>query len=89
MISFLLLTALYFLPAILGRDKRDALGIFLVNFFLGWTLIGWVVAFLWAISADRPAPVVYAAVGGGRFCSHCGTAAVPVVRYCSSCGHIV
>jgi hypothetical protein len=86
MLSFLFLTALYFLPSIIGKDKRDAMGIFLVNLFLGWTLIGWVVAFLWAIAADRPAPVLYATVGGSRFCSHCGTPAVPVVQYCGSCG---
>jgi len=40
MISFLFLMLLYFLPAILGRDKSDATGIFLLNLFLGWTLIG-------------------------------------------------
>ena len=86
MLSLLILAALYFLPSILGRDKRDAMGIFLVNLFLGWTLIGWVVAFLWAIAADRPVPVVYAIAGGSRFCSHCGTAAVAVVQYCRTCG---
>jgi len=39
MISFLFLMLLYFLPAILGRDKSHATGIFLLNLFLGWTLI--------------------------------------------------
>ncbi len=53
MISFLFLMLLYFLPAILGRDKSDATGIFLLNLFLGWTLIGWVAAFIWAIASDR------------------------------------
>ena len=86
MLSLLILAALYFLPSILGRDKRDAMGIFLVNLLLGWTLIGWVVAFLWAIAADRPVPVVYATAGGSRFCSHCGTPAVAVVQYCGTCG---
>ena len=77
---------LYFLPSLIGRDKKDALGIFLVNFLLGWTLIGWVVALIWACAADRPAYLQYAPAGGGRFCSHCGTPAVHVVQYCSSCG---
>jgi Superinfection immunity protein/zinc-ribbon domain len=86
MLSVLILTLLYFLPSILGKDKRDAMGIFLVNLFLGWTLIGWVVAFLWAIAAERSGPVVYATAGGSRYCSHCGTPAVPVVQYCGSCG---
>ena len=43
---------LYFLPAIIGRDKRDATGIFLLNLFLGWTVIGWVLALIWAVSAE-------------------------------------
>ena len=77
---------LYFLPSLIGRGKKDATGIFLVNLLLGWTLIGWVVALIWAISADRPAYLQYAPAGGGRFCSHCGTPAVHVVQYCSNCG---
>jgi hypothetical protein len=86
MVSFLILTALYFLPSIIGKDKRDAMGIFLVNLFLGWTLIGWVVAFLWACASGRPAYLQYAPAGAAHFCSNCGTPAVPVVRYCGSCG---
>jgi hypothetical protein len=47
-------TFLYFLPFIvtLARSKRDVLGIFLLNFFLGWTVIGWVVALIWATKQD-------------------------------------
>ena len=33
--GLLVLVLLYFLPAIIGHNKRDALGIFLLNFFLG------------------------------------------------------
>ena len=75
MFSLLFLTLLYFLPSIIGKDKRDAAGIFLLNLLLGWTLIGWVVAFLWACASDRPTPVhvQYAPAGGAVFCSRCGT----------------
>ena len=55
MFSLLFLTVLYFLPSIIGRDKREATGIFLVNLFLGWTLIGWVVALALALR-DLPRP---------------------------------
>lgn len=89
MLSLLILTLLYFLPSIIGKDKRDAMGIFLVNLFLGWTLVGWVVAFLWACASDRPAYVQYAPAGAAHFCSNCGTPAAPVVRYCSACGRLV
>jgi hypothetical protein len=86
MLGFLFLAALYFLPSIIGRDKHAFTGIFLVNLLLGWTLIGWVVAFIWACASGRPAYVQYAPAGLAGFCSHCGTPAVPVVQYCGSCG---
>ncbi|HEY1424083.1 MAG TPA: superinfection immunity protein [Candidatus Acidoferrum sp.] len=88
MLSLFIIALLYFLPAIIGRDKSDATGIFLLNLFLGWTLIGWVAAFIWACASDRPVYVKHLvpASGAGRFCSHCGTPAVAVVQYCSSCG---
>jgi hypothetical protein len=49
-------TVMYFLPALiaLAKSKRDLLAIFLLNFFLGWTMIGWVVALVWAAKADVP-----------------------------------
>jgi len=45
---------MYFLPSIvaLARSKRDITGIVLLNFFLGWTMIGWVVALVWAFKTD-------------------------------------
>jgi hypothetical protein len=47
---------MYFLPSIiaLAKSKRDLLAIFLLNFFLGWTVIGWVVALVWAAKQDAP-----------------------------------
>jgi len=43
--------ALYFLPTIIAavRHKKDIVGIVLVNIFLGWTFIGWIVALIWAL----------------------------------------
>ena len=43
---------LYFLPAIIGRHKRGATGIFLVNLLFGWTVIGWIIALMWACASD-------------------------------------
>jgi len=47
---------LYFLPSILAlaRNKRDTVSIFVLNFLLGWTAIGWVVALVWALKVDAP-----------------------------------
>ena len=51
-------TVMYFLPTLIAavRNKRDVLTIFLVNFLLGWSVIGWIVCLLWALKTE---PVVY------------------------------
>lgn len=49
--------AIYFLPSIIGYNKRNFSSILLLNFFLGWTLIGWVVAIVWAVSYEKPVEV--------------------------------
>ena len=50
---------MYFLPSIIAfaRSKRDLLAIFLLNLFLGWSVIGWIVALVWAAKNDVPAMV--------------------------------
>lgn len=49
-------TLMYFLPSIiaLAKSKRDLLAIFLLNLFLGWSVIGWFVALIWAARNDVP-----------------------------------
>jgi hypothetical protein len=50
-ILFILLIIVYFLPSIFAIGKRYALGIFLLNLFLGWTLLGWLGALIWSVSS--------------------------------------
>jgi hypothetical protein len=47
--------AVYFLPTIivLARRKKNVLGPILVNVLLGWTVIGWIVALIWALTVDE------------------------------------
>lgn len=51
----------YFLPSIIAaaRGKRDTLAIFLLNLFLGWSVIGWIVALVWAAKHDAPVVARY------------------------------
>lgn len=44
---------LYFLPAIIAKTRKNAntTGIFILNLFLGWTFLGWIVALIWAFSS--------------------------------------
>ncbi|MFN7948399.1 MAG: superinfection immunity protein [Blastocatellia bacterium] len=65
LILVLILSSLviYFLPAVIAilRGKQNWFAISALNFFLGWTAIGWIVALVWSLTHDaRPQPqVVY------------------------------
>ena len=54
-IILLALFAVYFLPAIcaIGRHCRGRGAIFFLNLLIGWTLVGWVVTFIWANAAPK------------------------------------
>lgn len=57
-----ILLALYFLPSLVAamRHHRQAVAIFMLNIFLGWTLLGWVVALVWAcMNPSPPATVIH------------------------------
>lgn len=42
---------LYFLPSLIAvlLKNRNALGIFLLNLFLGWTVLGWIASLIWSV----------------------------------------
>lgn len=50
--------SIYFLPAIIGRKHRNFSSILLLNLFLGWTFIGWIVAIIWAVSKDKKETII-------------------------------
>jgi hypothetical protein len=59
-IMLMVLFVLYFLPTFISakRGHPNGTGIFLLNLFLGWTFIGWLVALIWSVSAlEAGAPV--------------------------------
>jgi len=49
------LTVLYFMPAIIAfhRQHHNRVAIRGLNVLLGWSVLGWVVAFLWALTAGH------------------------------------
>jgi hypothetical protein len=59
------LLVLYFIPMANAHDQAhpNAVMISLLNVFLGWTLIGWIVAFVWA---KRISPVEFYVAKSGR-----------------------
>ena len=51
----LVLLAMYFLPAIIAaaRQHRQTLAIFALNLLLGWSVIGWIIALVWSLTAPK------------------------------------
>ncbi|VVN21410.1 hypothetical protein PS662_04387 [Pseudomonas fluorescens] len=56
MAAVVFVPALYMLPTIEAwlKSHPNIASIALVNFFLGWTLVGWVVAVVWAFKKAEP-----------------------------------
>ena len=54
LVPFVLIAAIYFLPLIIAvrRRARSKVGIGLVNFLFGWTVLGWIASLIWAYT-DR------------------------------------
>jgi hypothetical protein len=54
-VAFALVVAIYFVPTMIAYTrKHERKGtILLVDLFLGWTLVGWWFALIWAIIGKR------------------------------------
>jgi hypothetical protein len=84
------LMILYFAPAMAARKKPQYKSVLVLNFFLGWTLVGWVVALAWALKEPEPNRVLVqqqpAAPGPAILCRSCGKYSFPGSAFCSVCG---
>lgn len=87
LVVVLIAAVIYFVPAMVAWsvNHRNFTAILLLNLFLGWLIVGWVVALVWAVLAppegtsrrgryrapqiDPPAPYALAAVM--YTCPHC------------------
>ena len=44
----------YMLPTLISFQKKNLIQVFLMNFFVGFTIIGWIIAFIMALKLDNP-----------------------------------
>jgi hypothetical protein len=46
-----LIFVFYFLPTLIAflRQHKNKLAVFLLNLFLGWTVLGWVISLVWSV----------------------------------------
>lgn len=51
----LIVIVVYFIPGIVAevRHHHNKMAIAVLNLFLGWTVLGWVLALVWATTAVR------------------------------------
>jgi uncharacterized RDD family membrane protein YckC len=54
LIAALILVPLYLAPAFIAarRKCKSSAGIVVLDLLLGWTLLGWVIAMVWAVSGE-------------------------------------
>jgi len=50
---FIFLLFVYFIPSIAAFNTKHFSSVFVINLFLGWTLIGWVAALAWAVGSPK------------------------------------
>jgi hypothetical protein len=84
---FAAIAFIYFLPTIVGLGKHNFNAIFALNFFLGWTFIGWVVAFIWAVSEDEHIVKVETNSHDKEDCKKCPDCAETVKSDAKVCKH--
>src|ERR1700679_2370445 len=56
-VYLVIILLLYFIPTLAAKGKPQLNSVLAINFFLGWTLIGWVIALAWAVKQE-PVPRV-------------------------------
>jgi len=80
---------IYFAPSMIGDRKANRWAIFVLNLLLGWTVLGWIGALVWALCAEPSEKPVLShttnpVMSHKAFCGHCGN---PVATaFCGNCG---
>ncbi|WP_348550259.1 superinfection immunity protein [Acidithiobacillus sp.] len=86
--------AIYFIPSVIAysRSARNFLAIFLLNLFLGWSLLGWLGSLIWALLDEKRGSQQGSVVPSAPVAAPLPsppTTATTVVAYCSRCGQTV
>jgi hypothetical protein len=92
-----LILAVYFVPTMIASNQQhhNVTAIFFLNLFLGWSVLGWVGAFIWALAKPSTvivpdersrAPQPQLAENARRPCPFCAESIIASARVCRYCG---
>jgi Superinfection immunity protein len=78
-VFLLIILLFYFVPTIAARGKPQFNSVLAINFFLGWTRVGWVIALAWAVKQESVARVIVnqAPLPNPVICANCGKYSAP------------
>lgn len=87
---------IYFAPFIIARNRNHAQlsAIFWLNFFSGWTFVGWLASMIWALT--NPQVITHTSIGnrenyitvsGSKTCPMCAEDVKAAALICRFCGY--
>lgn len=86
---------IYFIPAFVAyeKDHANASAILVLNFLLGWALIPWVIALVWAITEKQTTEIMVqqaalaepSVIGDTRTCPFCAETVKAEAKLCKHC----
>ena len=54
---WIVMCGIYLIPTLIAvcNGSRNAVGVILLNLLAGWTIVGWFIALIWALSGPKEA----------------------------------
>jgi ABC-type transport system involved in cytochrome c biogenesis permease component len=60
MSTSIIILLVYFMPTVIAllSKKKNTLAILTLNLLLGWTVLGWIIALVWAVTKDNSTTII-------------------------------